>query len=76
MDGGHALQNANSEKGSDGDGTARAGLQYDPRHEHNGHSGDDRRDEGVKGLIGLIRLQFCTYSLDLPSPASITQYGS
>ncbi len=50
MDGSYVFQNANSEKGSDGDGVACAGLQYDTRHEHDGHSSDDRGHEGVKGL--------------------------
>ena len=54
MDGGDALQNANSEKGGDGDGAACPCLQHDPRDEHHGHSSDDRCDEGVKGLVRLL----------------------
>lgn len=57
MDGCHALQDANTEKGSDGDGAARAGLQYNPRDEHEGRPSDDRCDEGIRGHI---RLQFST----------------
>ena len=51
MDGGHALQNANSEKGGDGDGAACPRLQYDPRHEHHGRSSDNRGHEGVRGFV-------------------------
>lgn len=32
------------------DGIACPRLQYDLRHEHHGHSGNDRSDEGVKGF--------------------------
>jgi hypothetical protein len=53
LDGGDALQDANSEKGGDGDGASCPCLQHDPRHEHHGRSSDDRGHEGVKGLIRL-----------------------
>ena len=59
LDGLNTLPDAHARACANGNESACAGLQYDPRHEHDGHSGDDRRDEG---LIGLIRLQFCTYT--------------
>ena len=53
MDGRDTLQNANAEKRGNRDGAACAGLQYDPRHEPHGHSGDDRSDEGVNPIVRL-----------------------
>ena len=51
MDGGHSLQDETVEKRRYRNGAARSGLQHDPRHEDHGHSGDDRSDEGVSGLV-------------------------
>jgi hypothetical protein len=51
MDGSDPIQDETVEKRGNRDGAACARLQYDPRHEHHGHSGNDRGDEGVTGLI-------------------------
>jgi len=57
VDGNDPLQNETVEKCRNGDGFTCAGLQYDPCHEHRGHSCDDPGDEGVSGLM---RLQYST----------------
>jgi len=50
MEGGHALQNETAKKCCPREGAACAGLQYDPCDEDHRHSGDDRRNEGARGL--------------------------
>ena len=53
VDGCHPLQDETVEKRRHGNGAACDCLQYDPRDEDHGHSGDDRGHEGVKGSVRL-----------------------
>src|SRR4249919_1423130 len=46
-DGRHSLPDEDAAKGRHRDGTARAGLQSDPRHEHHGHPAARGGDEGI-----------------------------
>ena len=59
VNGNDPLQNETVEKCHNGDGFTCAGLQYDPCHEHPGHSCDDPSDEGVSGLMRLHIVPKC-----------------